>query len=990
MKSIHFVLVLAAGFCATSSHAVWDTGPHDAGLLYLRISNYARFGYENQGIWPKGSGEYYIFGAGIWAGALLASPEDTTSLTASIDDIASTIEVASTDLFDSIGVFVVNEELVHYAGKTATSFLQCIRGFAGSEAVSHGAGAPVERRIVQVTVGYNPSNGASEFVPGDLPNEPGYTDTLDRIYFTDDPADTAVWPIRDPYGNPIIISSQDSYAIANDQDSTRHEVGGSPLNIRITQIGYSWHFHYYEDFVFLTYWVVNDNPDSLLNMYLSLCCDADIGDATDDSVGFDEERNLGYALDSDGYEPGWIHTPGYVGFDFLESPLGPGGGELGLTAFKIVHNPMYPDDPGEEDPSNDDQAYQLIAGYNYSEGIYHPTDTVYTPTDIRFLQCTGPFDLAPGDTATVVIAVICGSDFDDLQANSDLAQNLYNIDFITDWVHVLSPNGGEEVSGIVPIAWEDSSAVGAPLWVDISYSHDGGQSWTDIVTNMEDPEDKSYDWDTEMGPDGTRCLVRITVHDTLAVGEDVSDTVFTVNNPGNGVPDVLFLAPDGGDVTGTAEVRWWAADADGDSLRMDLLASEDNEYWIALAEDEQNDGSWIWNTYRLHNGNYHLMVIAHDADTFAADTSERTVAVLNDHRLVAEVVHTAGACDALNLLALEYHRGKLTDHTYEVSFRSIEPAGGGQPLYSYDLRDLTTSELLLEGQELTARIDGALYVDHSPTVDGFGLEADTQIDGDAFRFIDFQVVENQSGFNGELQIFGEDSLGTAPPLVSDRWAFRGSDFEILWKAMEDDTSQLTLEIWDRSNEVLVPYAGSRGDNWHFISPAGEIYDPETHNGFYLCGGMFFFDRQGTMTVPPGSGDVWEVRSSGPQVPCSGNVYIFTPTVGCQEGTSDPSDGWYSSLRQNFPNPFAAQTTIVYSVAGLSTSGQKTTVRLSIFDVAGRRVSMLADGPHNPGRYAVCWDGKESSGETAASGIYFCRLEVADPHFVSTVKMVVLR
>ncbi len=126
MKRLALFLVLTG-----SIFAVWDTGEHDDGLLWMRITNYGTLGYENAAIWPKGSGESYIFGAGIWIGALERIAEDTTVLSEAVDDTSTVIPVASTDPFASIGVLRIGDELIHYSEKTDSSFTGCIRGFAG-------------------------------------------------------------------------------------------------------------------------------------------------------------------------------------------------------------------------------------------------------------------------------------------------------------------------------------------------------------------------------------------------------------------------------------------------------------------------------------------------------------------------------------------------------------------------------------------------------------------------------------------------------------------------------------------------------------------------------------------------------------------------------------------------------------------------------------------------------------------------------------------
>ncbi len=75
----------------------------------------------------------------------------------------------------------------------------------------------------------------------------------------------------------------------------------------------------------------------------------------------------------------------------------------------------------------------------------------------------------------------------------------------------------------------------------------------------------------------------------------------------------------------------------------------------------------------------------------------------------------------------------------------------------------------------------------------------------------------------------------------------------------------------------------------------------------------------------------------------------------------------------FPNPFNPATTIRFLVPG--ERGGSRPVRLTIYDVEGRLVRRLVDGPFGTGEQAVSWDGRTGNGGRAASGAYFMRLEV---------------
>jgi prepilin-type N-terminal cleavage/methylation domain-containing protein len=66
-----------------------------------------------------------------------------TDLAGSIEDTSDTIPVDSTDDFLISGVVQIEGELIQYTGKTGNSLTGCVRGFAGTTAVSHDVNIPV-------------------------------------------------------------------------------------------------------------------------------------------------------------------------------------------------------------------------------------------------------------------------------------------------------------------------------------------------------------------------------------------------------------------------------------------------------------------------------------------------------------------------------------------------------------------------------------------------------------------------------------------------------------------------------------------------------------------------------------------------------------------------------------------------------------------------------------------------------------------------------
>ena len=105
-------------------------------------------------------------------------------------------------------------------------------------------------------------------------------------------------------------------------------------------------------------------------------------------------------------------------------------------------------------------------------------------------------------------------------------------------------------------------------------------------------------------------------------------------------------------------------------------------------------------------------------------------------------------------------------------------------------------------------------------------------------------------------------------------------------------------------------------------------------------------------------------------PCGGGtgceeIGPFAAPVGAPDIGAPPST---TRLAGIFPNPFSGETTVHLDVERLMT------VRVSVFDVAGRQIRTLEDRSVAAGRHSVQWDGRDASGRSAAAGIYFVRLQ----------------
>jgi photosystem II stability/assembly factor-like uncharacterized protein len=84
-----------------------------------------------------------------------------------------------------------------------------------------------------------------------------------------------------------------------------------------------------------------------------------------------------------------------------------------------------------------------------------------------------------------------------------------------------------------------------------------------------------------------------------------------------------------------------------------------------------------------------------------------------------------------------------------------------------------------------------------------------------------------------------------------------------------------------------------------------------------------------------------------------------------------------SLQQNYPNPFNPSTTIKFELP------KSSMVRLSVFDILGREVSVLVNERRNAGVHEVKFD---AAG--LASGVYFYRMQAGS--YIETKKLLLVR
>jgi hypothetical protein len=816
-----------------------------------------------------------------------------------------------------------------------------------------------------VTVGYAPNSGATEFAPGlpySNPNNPEW-----RVYLSSD----------DDYPLPA-LSFLDSYCAYNEFDTIYHLADSfhvrEPLGVTVARKTYVWPSSWYDDVVFIEYVIRNDTTYSLNNVYIGIGMDFDIGNeagtAADDITGFDLSRKLGFGYQQYN-EPGWDWT-GKFGLKLLSAyPV------AAFKRFTLEHEPLW-----------DRERYLALAGYDFWTGVYNPYDSLAPdPDDQRFALSIGPFDLQPSDSLLLDYVIIGARDtlvYDttDLKYKADAAQVFYDNYHIygSHDVVVNYPNGGEVLTGNVAVNYSATSSTGNPLQINVLHSSDAGLSWTTIDSLL--ANSGTYNWNTANHPDGVLHRIGIFAYDSLVVGCDASDNIFTIDNPGNAQPFLMVLSPEGSAViSGNYNIIWFARDPEfQDSLYIDIyFRSQYDTVFNTIASNEPNDSIYTWNTVPNRNGSGTLIVETHDEEFTVAETVE--VYLLNEIS-GGTMEHIQGLNNIVDLSVLVHEAQQITGHTYELEFLEYRCVSGFLPEYMYEITDSNTGVTVLDTYSLvsgyTSSGGGWGITDYSPIIEGFSLAAITD---------EFPI--RQSNYqNDSVQVI----LGTYPedsivPYNSFRWwAYRGARLQLDW--VNHFTGGLTLLVTDLDYGDTIPYKPYRqiiplnpdsafGWCFHYWPPMN-IVPSETLRAddkyINLCGQSILFSRA---IPPPQVGDRWIVYPSEYSPPIQGNIYRFTPT-----GVTEHGDQVVRVNFQIYPVPFIENLTLVYSIS------QRQVVNLTIYDILGRQVKNLHSGLANAGQYRMTWNGRDDRNRKVSAGVYFCRLETED--YRETKKFVMLK
>lgn len=111
------------------------------------------------------------------------------------------------------------------------------------------------------------------------------------------------------------------------------------------------------------------------------------------------------------------------------------------------------------------------------------------------------------------------------------------------------------------------------------------------------------------------------------------------------------------------------------------------------------------------------------------------------------------------------------------------------------------------------------------------------------------------------------------------------------------------------------------------------------------------------------------------------VTMATAALDLTATAIDGPPAWITSLAPAAPNPFNPSTRLAFTLAR---AGR---VSLKVFDERGRVVRTLVSGALSAGEHVETWDGRDDSGRSLASGVYFAELQTAEARELTKMTLV---
>ena len=546
-------------------------------------------------------------------------------------------------------------------------------------------------------------------------------------------------PLPNGPDHPEFIGDQVVWMLLNDGDPTAHSnvFNTNPLGLEmeLTIFGFD-RPDAFGDMMFVKALITNKGEEDIVDTYIGLWSDPDLGDAADDFVGCVPELGLGICY-NDGVDKEFAAYAGgtpAVGYDFFQGPIVPAPGETALVSGKVIQDYknlsmtsfskyINAPDPVWSDPNTAAEAYNLMKGLmksgvpfadNLTGGtpFVHPgdpnldtgpTDEVYVDSDVhasgdrRFLMNTGPFTMKVGDVQEIVFAIFMAAAGDALDSYTYLKEvdKIAQLAYDTQFALPPSPPQPEVtvttyVDEII-LTW-DSSAENYIAEDVIDKDPDTGENTEYIFEGY-----NVWQYETISGSGAKK---RIATYDLNNGITEIFDDVFDANF-GEIINRRVQFGSDSGIKRNVSITK--------DAINNGVPLKTNRVYYFSV-------NAYGYNPYGIP------LTLESPAKIMAIRPQVPNIWEATDNTAVVgqtiEAVHIGPAAGSVQ--AVVVNPKEITGDDYEVSFKSVD----GNLVW--DLTNTTTGTKLIDGNPVQGGIDMVtgddIGVDALPIVEGLQVQ----------------------------------------------------------------------------------------------------------------------------------------------------------------------------------------------------------------------------------------------------------------------------
>lgn len=738
------------------------------------------------------------------------------------------------------------------------------------------------------------------------------------------------------------------------------------------------------------------------------------------------------------------------------------GQPLGMTAFKIFTLDL--------DPKTDEERYLELMGINYWDLIPDAYDEwgADVPDDKRFLMSSGPFTMGPDSVVSTCIGVIGADDTTKLKAASDIAQTIYDNNF-----ELATPPAAPTVTitqgdKYVVISWDrKAETTPDPYWEKLDttkkwFSYFAGSwNWLPAASQLlvdsfeirtspttsakiaRGAANPAGGTDTLNAKYSDRAMYneydfqgyfiyRARTQADLAeatkrefVGTLYADPVSTfdpVTLSYGGGESYCYDKVDGIKIMRNFDVnRYYTPDSSVALTKYDTLGTDRGLIYSLRDDDVINGFGWYYgvsaydyqtNVYFTHK--CPTTLISNPTENATYGVAQKPMVDYKDptvkYTVTGATASSAGTVNYGYKLALVPKEVK--DDTFRLAWKAATKtniAGTNYPVYHAELHDQKAAgdtllqtinfrpDYSLVGSDAVATYNGTL--DDEVPFGGVIFKADYKFDWTQAVVDTVSVTGNYPADSIFAQAYGP--LNSNFTAAIDAWMWRGSDFEIRWR---DSTGQvgtnasgsiLCATVWDMTNNVEVPLetgvtkVNMTKASWCFnpAATAGVGYldslNATARLGMFISGVALYFNRRngGTLrnistlwSLRPHTNDVWTVHCSGPGTPMEGGEVTFVTTKASQK--ADLSASLLDKVKV-VPNPYLVRASwdVSKNYPNIYFVNLPAKCTIRIYNLAGDLMRVLNhESTFADNNGTEKWDLLTSYDKRPASGVYLYQID----------------